>query len=81
LRQRGIKTLAIAGFLTNCCVESTMRSAYERGYQVVTVIDCCATVGEEEQRVAVSKDFPMFSLPMMHTAFLAKVAQVEAVAT
>lgn len=81
LRQRGIKTLAISGFLTNCCVESTMRSAYERGYQVVTVIDCCATVGEEEQRVAVSRDFPMFSLPMTHTAFLAKVAQAEAVAT
>ena len=25
---RGVKTLVIAGFLTSCCVESTMRSAY-----------------------------------------------------
>ena len=24
------------------CVESTMRSAYERGYQVITLTDCCA---------------------------------------
>ena len=32
LRQNGIRTLALAGFLTNCCVESTMRAAYERGY-------------------------------------------------
>lgn len=71
LRQRGITDLAIAGFLTNCCVESTMRSAYERGYHVVTLVDCCATIGEEEHRVAIEKDFPMFSEPMTHQAFLA----------
>ena len=31
LRQNGIETLVIGGFLTNCCVESTMRTAYEKG--------------------------------------------------
>ena len=36
LRQRGITDLVIAGFLTNCCVELTMRSAYEKGFRVVT---------------------------------------------
>jgi nicotinamidase-related amidase len=77
LRQLGITHVGIAGFLTNCCVESTMRSAYERGYQVATLIDCCATIGEEEQRVAVTKDFPMFSRPMTHEAFLASVAVEE----
>jgi nicotinamidase-related amidase len=71
LRQRGMTTVAIAGFLTNCCVESTMRSAYERGFEVVTLIDCTATLSEEEQRVAVTKDFAMFSKPMTHHAFLA----------
>jgi biuret amidohydrolase len=44
LRQRGVSDLAIAGFLTNCCVESTMRSAYERGYRVATLVDCTATL-------------------------------------
>lgn len=73
LRQRGITDVAIAGFLTNCCVESTMRSAYERGYRVMTLTDCCATLSEEEQRVAIEKDFPMFSLPMTHEAFLAEL--------
>ncbi len=71
LRQRGVTDLAIAGFLTNCCVESTMRSAYERGYRVVTVTDCTATLSEEEQRLSVEKNFPMFSHPMTHDAFLA----------
>ena len=70
LRQRGVETLAIAGFLTNCCVESTMRSAYERSYRVVTLTDCTATLSEEEQRMAVEKDFAMFSRPMTHWQFL-----------
>ncbi len=74
LRQRGIVDLAIAGFLTNCCVESTMRSAYERGFRVSTMIDCCATLSREEHDVAVTKDFAMFSHPMTHDAFLAKLA-------
>ena len=73
LRHRGITGLAIAGFLTNCCVESTMRSAYERGYQVVTLTDCTATLSAEEQDAAVTKNFPMFSRPMTHDAFLASL--------
>lgn len=71
LRQRGITDLAIAGFLTNCCVESTMRSAYERGFGVVTLTDCTATLSVAEQQAAVTKNFPMFSRPMTHDAFLA----------
>ncbi len=48
LRSRGITDVALAGFLTNCCVESTMRSAYERSYRVVTLTDYTATLSEEE---------------------------------
>ena len=70
LRQRGITDLAIAGFLTNCCVESTMRSAYERGFRVVTLTDCTATLSPEEQEAAVTKNFPMFSRPITHDQFL-----------
>lgn len=73
LRQRGITHVAIAGFLTNCCVESTMRSAYERGYGVVTLTDCTATLSPEEQQAAVSKNFPMFSRPMTGAEFLAEL--------
>lgn len=32
LVKNGIKTVALGGFLTNCCVESTMRTAYEKGF-------------------------------------------------
>lgn len=33
LRHNNIENLVLAGFLTNCCVESTMRTGYEKGYK------------------------------------------------
>ena len=74
LRSRNIKTIALGGFLTNCCVESTMRTGYEKGYNVITLKDCTATLSEEEQRLAVEKNYPMFSRPMDHNEFLAEMS-------
>src|SRR5271170_671382 len=70
LRSRKIDTIALSGFLTNCCVESTMRTGYEKGYDVVTLKDCTATVSEDEQQAAFDKNFLMFSKPMTHDDFL-----------
>jgi len=64
LRSKGIDTVILGGFLTNCCVESTMRSAYENGYRVITLTDCTAATSPEEHDNAIAYDFPMFSLPM-----------------
>jgi nicotinamidase-related amidase len=64
LRSKGIQTVALAGFLTNCCVESTMRSAYEKGFEVVTLTDCLAATSEAEHANAIKYDYPMFSKPM-----------------
>jgi ureidoacrylate peracid hydrolase len=80
LRSRGISTIALGGFLTNCCVESTMRTGYEKGYDVITLKDCTAALSEEEQRVAVEKNYPMFSKPMTHTEFLATLKGEQAAA-
>ena len=73
LRSKGITTLVLGGFLTNCCVESTMRSGYENGYQVVTLSDCVAATSVEEHDNALRYDYPMFSQPMTSTEFLAAV--------
>jgi nicotinamidase-related amidase len=70
LRSKGIRNVAIGGFLTNCCVESTMRTAYENGFNVITLKDCCASLSIEEHTNAIEKDFPMFSEPMTSTAFM-----------
>jgi ureidoacrylate peracid hydrolase len=75
LRSRGITNIALGGFLTNCCVESTMRTGYEKGYNVVTLTDCTATVSQEEQRLSVEKNYPMFSRPLTHTEFLKELSK------
>ncbi|CAI3922590.1 cysteine hydrolase family protein [Commensalibacter papalotli (ex Botero et al. 2024)] len=70
LRQLNIKSLAICGFLTNCCVESTVRTAYEKGYDVTTLNDCCATLSMEEHNMALEKDLTLFSHVINHKEWL-----------
>src|SRR4051812_14222144 len=71
LRSKGIETVILGGFLTNCCVESTMRSAYENGYRVITLTDCMAATSPEEHDNAIAYDFPMFSIPVESSAVVA----------
>jgi nicotinamidase-related amidase len=73
LRSKGITTIALGGFLTNCCVESTMRSGYENGYRVITLSDCVAATSVEEHENALKYDYPMFSQPMESAAFIAEL--------
>jgi nicotinamidase-related amidase len=70
LRSKGINTIVLGGFLTNCCVESTMRSGYENGYQVITLNDCVAATSIEEHDNALAYDYPMFSRPMSSAEFI-----------
>jgi ureidoacrylate peracid hydrolase len=73
LRSKGITTIALGGFLTNCCVESTMRSGYENGYRVITLTDCLAATSAEEHDNALKYDFPMFSQPMSSSDFISEL--------
>jgi nicotinamidase-related amidase len=70
LRNKGIETVALGGFLTNCCVESTMRTAYEHGFEVITLTNCVAATSPEEHDNAIRYDYPMFSKPMTAAEFL-----------
>jgi ureidoacrylate peracid hydrolase len=42
LRSNNIRNLVLAGVATNVCVESTLRSAFFRDFEVVVARDCCA---------------------------------------
>ena len=77
LRSKGITTIVLGGFLTNCCVESTMRSGYENGYQVITLTDCTAATSVAEHENAISYDYPMFSKPMTAEQVVAEFSQTE----
>lgn len=73
LNSKSIRTVAIGGFLTNCCVESTMRTAYENGFEVITLTDCMAATSSEEHHNAIKFDFPMFSKPMKSSEFISEI--------
>jgi nicotinamidase-related amidase len=81
LRSKGIRTVVLAGFLTNCCVESTMRSAYEKGFEVITLKDSVAATSGAEHANAISFDYPMFSKPMTAADFAGALAGEAVAAT
>jgi nicotinamidase-related amidase len=78
LRARGITTIALGGFLTNCCVESTMRTGYEKGYQVITLSDCVAATSPEEHQNAIKFDYPMFSEVMTSGSLVEQLESARA---
>lgn len=71
----GVETVALAGFLTNCCVESTMRTAYEKGFNVVTLTDCtaCTSFGGQSAAAGPTGTYSMFSTMMTAAEFKAKM--------
>ena len=50
-----------------------MRTACEKGFNVITITDCCATTSEEGQSGAAGGTFGMFSQPMTAADFVAKL--------
>ena len=47
LRNLGVRSLMIAGVLTDQCIDSAVRDACDLGYLVTTVTDACATHSQE----------------------------------
>jgi ureidoacrylate peracid hydrolase len=48
LRNLGVRSLIIAGLLTDQCVDSAVRDACDLGYLVTVATDACATHSEEQ---------------------------------
>ncbi len=47
LRNLGVRSLILAGCLTDQCVDSAVRDACDLGYRVTAVTDACATLTQE----------------------------------
>ncbi len=58
LRQRGVTQVVLTGISTSSGVESTARSAYDYGYNVVLVVDAMMDRDADAHRHSVEKVFP-----------------------
>ena len=61
LRQRGVTQVFVTGVATSLGVESTARSAYDYGYNVVIVVDAVTDRNADAHRHCVEKIFPRIS--------------------
>jgi nicotinamidase-related amidase len=52
-----------------------MRTAYEKGFNVITLSDCCAATSEEGQKAAIEGTFGMFSKTMTAEEFKAELSK------
>jgi len=73
LKKANIKNVVIGGFLTNFCVESTARTAYDKGYKVTVIKDATAATSSAEQNHAEQKIFPLLGQTLSVDQFLTQL--------
>lgn len=76
LRNLGVRELVICGFASQACVDTTVRSAFARGYQVTLVSDAHSTTDNEVLTAKQTIDFENFVLKRFSR--LQKAEEVEA---
>ena len=60
LQRRGVTQIFLTGIATSAGVESTARSAYDHGYNVVFITDATTDRDADAQRYCLEKIFPRF---------------------
>jgi nicotinamidase-related amidase len=75
-QERGITNVAIAGVVTSICVDSTGRSAFERGYKVAILSDCTSGRTTVEQDFYCENVFPLYAEVIDHKQFLTRLGLV-----
>jgi nicotinamidase-related amidase len=73
LEQNNITTVVMAGAVTSICIDSTARSAHERGYSVVVLDDCTAGRSNFEQTFYCENIFPLYASVMDSSSLLDRV--------
>ncbi|GAA2971653.1 nicotinamidase-related amidase [Microbacterium terrae] len=61
LRARGIHRLVVVGVATSIGVESTLRDAHDRGYELVVVADAVTDLAAETHENSIGRIFPMMA--------------------
>jgi ureidoacrylate peracid hydrolase len=67
LKKHGIHQLIVIGLIAHTCVEATVRSAAELGYEVTMVQDATADYAAEEMHAALDVNLPNYASAMVTT--------------
>lgn len=70
LRNRSITDVVLTGLATNWVVESTARDAFNRGYFVYTLGDCCHGSSEEAHIYSLGNVLPMLGVVIDSKAYI-----------
>ncbi|MEM9216008.1 MAG: cysteine hydrolase [Cyanobacteria bacterium P01_F01_bin.150] len=73
LRQQEIRQLLFTGVTTECCVQTTLRTANDLGYECLLLEDCCASLVPEFHRVSVEMTQMIFGWVTNSNTLLAKL--------
>lgn len=74
LEARNVSNLVLAGTVTSICIDSTARSAYERGFRVYVLSDCTSARTNFEQEFYCRNIFPIYCEVLDHRQLLHKVS-------
>jgi len=77
LEQQGIKTLFFGGLVTDLCLETSIRSAYDQGFEAYALTDCMAALNPDVHESTVVENFPLFSKPILHDDYLQKISALK----
>lgn len=77
LRARGIADVVLAGAVTSICIDSTGRSAHERGYKVSVLSDCTSARTRLEQQFFCESIFPLYAQVLDHDQLLERLEVSE----
>lgn len=73
LKTNRVTSLVLAGVVTSLCIDSTARSAHERGYRVTILSDCTGGRTEVEQEFYCSEIFPFYAEVITHKNLLERL--------
>ena len=77
LRNRGVTDIVLSGIATNWVVESTARDAFNRGYFVYTLSDCCYGSSDEAHNYSLTNVLPLLGAVVSSMDYCSKVEMIN----
>jgi len=75
LRNHGITNLVISGIATHVAVESTTRDAFNMGYTVYTLEDCCTSTTQQIHEWSIENTLSFFGFVIDAAGYMAAISK------